>query len=364
MTGSSHGAAARSGLHRTTGHAPDSRVLIVDDSLVTRSIIQRIVETFAGFEVAASLASAQAALSYVRQHKVDIIILDVEMPERSGLDALPELLASSDHACILVLSSHCGDGAPATIKALSLGASDTLPKPDRQFYSSDFVQALQQRLHALAEGRSVRHEAVPVVLAPPVSATCQLQCIAIGSSTGGIPAIHQLLTALDPRVDAPVLITQHLPPEFMPHFVRHIDELGLRPTHLAAQGDRLVRGHVYCAPGDAHLWLERADGHVTIELLPHWAASAYKPSVDPMLEAVARCFGSSSAGVMLSGMGSDGLAGARLLADAGAPIYVQDIDTSTVWGMPGSVARAGLASVILPPRDIARFIADCWLEDA
>jgi two-component system, chemotaxis family, protein-glutamate methylesterase/glutaminase len=364
MSGAGQRATVRSGFHRPVPHDAVSRVLIVDDSLVTRSIIQRIVESLPGFEVAASVASAGAALEFLRDASADIIILDIEMPDRNGLDALPDLLERSDQACILVLSSHCGDGAPASIRALALGASDTLPKPDRQFYSREFVAALHGRLQSLADGRRTRHDPTPVVLARPAASLCPLQCIAIGSSTGGIPAIHQLLTALDPRVDAPILITQHLPTEFMLHFVRHIDELGLRPTSMAVQGARLQRGHVYCAPGDAHLGLERADGHVRIDLLPDWPATAYKPSVDPMMHAVARCFGASGAGVMLSGMGSDGLAGARALAEQGAPIYAQDIETSTVWGMPGSIARAGLASVILPPAGIARFIADCWLEDA
>ncbi|MBA1374824.1 MAG: response regulator [Blastomonas sp.] len=364
MPGAGQQATARAGFHRAMPHGAQSRVLIVDDSLVTRSIIQRIVESLSGFEVAASVPSAEAALDFLTQHGVDIIILDIEMPNRDGLDALPDLLQRSQQACILVLSSHCGDGAPASIRALALGASDTLSKPDRQFYSREFVAALHQRLQLLADGRRSRHDPVPVVLARPALTLCPLQCIAIGSSTGGIPAIHQLLTALDPRVDAPILITQHLPTDFMPHFVRHIDELKLRPVSMAVQGARLQRGHIYCAPGDAHLGLERADGQVRINLLPDWPASAYKPSVDPMMQAVARWFGASGAGVMLSGMGSDGLAGARALAEQGAPVYVQDIETSTVWGMPGSVARAGLASVILPPAGIAGFIADCWLESA
>lgn len=363
MTGAAQASAARHLPGKPDDQATCSRVLIIDDSLVTRSILQRIVETLPGLELAACVASAAAALEYLKANPADIIILDIEMPGRSGLDALPDILQASK-ARILVLSSHCGEGAPASLKALALGASDTLAKPPRQFYSQDFILALHQRLQFLAEDRQAHREAVPVVLARPIARPCPLQCIAIGSSTGGIPAIHHFLTALDPKVDAPILITQHLPAEFMPHFVRHIEELGLRPVSLACHGAPLVRGHIYCAPGDAHLGLDRADGQVRIVLLRDWPASAYKPSVDPMMEAVARCFGSSAAGVMLSGMGSDGLEGARALAEAGAPVYVQDIETSTVWGMPGSVARAGLASVILPPADIARFMADCWLEDA
>lgn len=364
MTGPRQLAVAPAGPKGTDAIVTASRVLIVDDSLVARSSIQRIVEAMPGFTVAASIASAQAAMAYLADHVVDIIVLDIEMPDRSGLDALPELLALSGDARVLVLSSHCGDGAPVTIKALALGASDTLSKPDRQFYPQDFATAFHARLRLLADARQTRREPVPLVLARPVAPPSPLSCIAIGSSTGGISAIHELLTALDPRLTAPILITQHLPTEFMPHFARHIDDLGLRPAQLATHGRRLERGHVYCAPGDAHLTLERHNGEVRMVLLSTWPNTAYRPSVDPMFQSVANCFGASAAAIMLSGMGSDGIQGAHAIAAQGAPIYVQDIQSSTVWGMPGAVARAGLASVILPPAGIARFMAECWLENA
>lgn len=343
-----------------TGHV--SQVLIVDDSLVMRSIIQRIIESTPGFTVCASLSSAQAALRFLSEHSADIILLDIEMPSRSGLDALPDLIAASNHARILVLSSQCQAGAPATLKALSLGASDTLSKPDQQFYPRDFTEALLEKLRVLGDAARFSRQAMPPVLARPVATTSALDCIAIGSSTGGISAIHELLGALDPRIDAPILITQHLPVDFIPFLIRHIGDLGLRPVHAATHGAVLQRGHIYCAPGDAHLGLEASGATARIALISDWPGTAYKPSVDPMFTAVARCFGARGAGVMLSGMGSDGLSGATLLAAEGAPIYVQDPQSSTVWGMPGAVARAGLSSVILPPAGIARFIADCWLE--
>ncbi|MDM7957142.1 chemotaxis protein CheB [Blastomonas sp.] len=341
---------------------PVSRVLIVDDSLVMRSIVQRIVEAAPGFSVCASLPSAQAALDFLARDSADIILLDIEMPRRSGLDALPDLIAASHRARILVLSSHCREGAPATLKALALGASDTLSKPDQQLYPQSFITALHDKLHVLGDAARFSREAMPPVPARPVITHSTLDCIAIGSSTGGISAIHEFLGALDPGIDAPILVTQHLPADFMPFLVRHIADLGLRPVHLAEDGAVLQRGHIYCAPGNAHLGLRASGETIRVALIPEWPRTAYKPSVDPMFTAVARCFGASGAGVMLSGMGADGLAGAHLLADEGAPVYVQDAQSSTVWGMPGAIARAGLASVMLPPAGIARFIADCWLE--
>lgn len=342
--------------------APACRVLIVDDSLVMRSVVQRIVENSPGFKVTASVASAQAALDHLAHDSADIIILDIEMPHRSGLDALPDLIAASGHARILVLSSHCAEGAPATLRALALGASDTLSKPDKHMFNGHFLAQLGEQLHLLADAAQMARRGMPPIVARRVLSHSALECLAIGSSTGGISAIHELLKALDPRIDSPILITQHLPASFIPYLVRQIDDLGLRPAHVATDGAVIKRGNIYCAPGDRHIGLKRHGADVRISLIKDWPDSAYRPSVDPMFIAVAQCFGARGAGVILSGMGSDGLAGAQMLADAGAPIYAQDAQSSTVWGMPGAVARAGLASVVLPPAHIAEFIADCWLE--
>lgn len=362
MNGLDRTAAARAHPPSMADAAAACRVLIVDDSLVMRSVVEKIVEITPGFVVTASVASAEAALVHLAANRADIIILDIEMPQRSGLDALPDLIATSGNARILVLSSHCAEGAPMTLQALALGASDTLSKPGQHLFSHNFIAQLSDRLRMLADAAALSSKTMPPILSRPVSPHSTLGCLAIGSSTGGISAIHELLRALDPRIDAPILITQHLPASFIPYLVRQIGDLGLRPAHMAENGMPLARGQIYCAPGDGHISLTRHGADVQIRLLNDWPDTAYKPSVDPMFTALAYCYGARGAGVMLSGMGNDGLVGAQLLAAHGAPIYAQDPQSSTVWGMPGAIARAGLASVVLPPAGIAEFIADCWLE--
>lgn len=339
-----------------------ARVLIIDDSLVLRSVVERIISTHPALTMVASLSSADQALTYLRAHAVDIIILDVEMPSRCGLDALPDLIAAGGSARVLVLSSQCAEGAPATLRALALGASDTLAKPGRQNYSNAFSAMLVDRLTMLKDAAQAARSAITPLLAHPAKPHHRFDCLGIGASTGGISAIHALLKSVDACVDAPILITQHLPAIFMPYMVSQINDLGMRPAHLALDGAPLLNGHIYCAPGDAHLRLHRRGSGVRIRLVKDWPGTIYKPSVDPMFMAMAECFGARCAGVLLSGMGNDGLVGAQQLAAGGAPIYAQDAQSSTVWGMPGAVARAGIASVILPPGGIAASLNKSWKE--
>ena len=181
--------------------------------------------------------------------------------------------------------------------------------------------------------------------------------MAIGASTGGLHALSDLLRALPPSFGAPILITQHLPQSFMNIFATQVQEMSGRPTSVARVGLPLARGRILVAPGDGHLSVEMSGGMPRVRITAERAPSGCLPSVDPMLASVAEAFGRTAIGVVLSGMGRDGLIGAEVLAHAGADVFVQDRTSSVVWGMPGAVAQAGLATAMLPPFQIADLLA-------
>jgi two-component system chemotaxis response regulator CheB len=183
------------------------------------------------------------------------------------------------------------------------------------------------------------------------------ECIAIGASTGGLHALSEFLRALPAETGAPILITQHLPALFMPFFARQMEAASGRVALVAEAGQQLVADRIYVAPGEAHLTVERGIDDVAVKLSRAAAASGNLPSVDPMLASVASAYGDRGVGVILSGMGKDGLLGAGRLIDAGGSILAQDRGSSAVWGMPRAVAEAGLACAMLPPAALARRVA-------
>lgn len=332
-----------------------TKVMLVDDSMVVRSIVERLISAHPQFEVVASLPGAQAALEALKTQPVDIIILDIEMPDGNGLDAMPELLAMSD-ARILILSSLAEPGGAAAVRALSMGACDTLAKPGRSSFAGNFGQILLDKLQSL--GRSVARELIPaepVVMREYRDSAASLECIAIGSSTGGIPAMLEFVEALNPDIHAPILLTQHLPCAFLPFLARQISEKTHRKVQLAVQGMGVEPDNIYIAPGNAHMQLANGIRCKRFALSTD-AIGRYMPAVDPMLQSVAEHYGENVVAIVLSGMGRDGLLGAEKVADAGGRVYAQDPASSVVWGMPGVVARAGIASAILPPDQIAAHI--------
>ena len=339
---------------------PPIRLLIVDDSAVARAVLARMATSQPGFEIAATAANADEAIAALRRVAVDIVLLDVEMPGTSGLDALPEILRLGRGARVLVVSSQCEAGAEAAVKALAMGAADTLPKPGAENFAGRFASVLCERLRRIGRGDAPETPRPASDPAPPLRAVepCRLGCLAIGASTGGLHAIASLLGALPPRVGAPILVTQHLPALFMPFFACQVAAASGRPARVAEEGAELRPDHILIAPGDAHLALEQHGSRVRVRLDTAPAASGCLPSVDVMLGAVAEVYGRSGLGVVLTGMGRDGLAGARLLAGRGGALVAQDRGSSAVWGMPGAIAGAGLASRIAPPADLAAYVAE------
>jgi two-component system chemotaxis response regulator CheB len=336
------------------------RVLVVDDSPTVRAVFARLIEAEADLEVVSSEESAESALAALLRTSPDVILLDLDMPGMGGLDAMPRMIELAAPARILVVSSLTVRGAEQTLAALSLGAADTLAKPKPGQFDKEYRDTLLRKIRLLGRvARRVREKSVPPAqpqLRPHPKELPHL--IAIGASTGGIHALGQLLSALSPRVQLPILVTQHLPGSFMDPFVRQLRSASGRPAVVACEGMSIDRGKIIVAPGEAHLTLAAdGDGTTIVRLQDGPVASGCRPSVDPMFESCARIYGAHALGVVLSGMGRDGADGAERIVRAGGTIMAQDAASSAVWGMPGAVATAGLASALLPPEQIAARIA-------
>jgi two-component system chemotaxis response regulator CheB len=343
------------------------RLMLVDDSVVAQSVFQRMLSPWPAFEVVATASTAPQALDRLAGIAVDIILLDVEMPGMDGLTALPLLIEKSGGARVLIVSSACDTGSDRAVRALTLGAADTLTKPGAGSFGGRFAEILAEKLLRIGHmpGRAAgAARAAPVPVQPPVTlrppVPGPIGCIAIGASTGGLHALSAFFKALPAEVAVPILITQHLPAAFMPYFAAQLRDIAGRAAKVAVDGDRLGSHTMLIAPGDAHLGIVKtATGHrVKLDATP--VSSGCLPSVDPMLDAVAGAFGPTAVGVVLSGMGRDGAVAARGFGAAGGEILVQDMASSVIWGMPGAVATAGEASGVLPPDEIARRIARRW----
>ncbi|WP_235302698.1 chemotaxis-specific protein-glutamate methyltransferase CheB [Sphingopyxis sp. MWB1] len=334
--------------------------MLVDDSLVVRSILERIVQQRPELEVCASVPSAQEALAYLDREPVDVIILDIEMPGMTGMDALPHIVDRAANARVLILSSNCVEGGPAAIEALSLGASDTLAKPGRGSFAGRFAETLTERILSLGQRPQplpLRSRPAAGKAATPVAMAAaehqRLDCIAIAASTGGIPAFATFLANLDPRTTAPILLTQHLPAAFMEYYARQIATLTTRKVCVAESGMAVEPNHIYLAPGDAHLMVVVNGRRREIALDRRPVDNGCCPSADPMLASVAEAYGSGGVALILSGMGRDGARGAARVKQVGGAVFAQAPETCVIWGMPGAVAKEGIANATLNPDAIA-----------
>ena len=337
-----------------TRAAAPVRVLVVDDSLVARAAYGRLIAAEEDFALAGQASTAEEALEMLRLSRVDVILLDLQMPGMGGLDALPKMMALAPRARVLVVSSLTVEGGEHTLAALALGAADTLPKPEPGRFDSDYRAMLVERIRALGPRHAQRPAPPPRMAAR--TALRPARVLAIGASTGGILALRQFFENLPPRIGLPILVTQHLPGSFLPAFVGQIARFSGRPARLAENGARLVADEILIAPGDAHLEVQVRGDDLVVRLTRASTATGCMPSVDPMLASLAQATAGKALAVVLTGMGRDGTEGARALVAAGGSVLVQDEASSAVWGMPGSIAGAGLASAILAPADLARRI--------
>lgn len=349
--------------------AASVKLMIVDDSMVARAVLSRMVGSDPMFEIAAVAGTAEDAIIALRHTVVDIILLDLEMPGAGGLKLLPDILAAANGAQVLIVSSQAENGARETVEALAMGAADTLPKPGTGRFNGSFSQILVDRLRNLARNiivdRKPQYRQASIV---PRSSSAELplrqmpdaplQLLAIGASTGGIHALANFFAELPTRIGAPIMVTQHLPPAFMTVFARQLAAASGRQCHVAIDNMPMRDEQIYVAPGDAHLSCELRRSGLVTRLLSEAMPSGCRPSVDPMFESAAACYGEGALGIVLTGMGRDGSAGAAKLVAAGGAVMAQDEKSSAVWGMPRSVADAGLAAAIDAPAGLASRVAD------
>jgi two-component system chemotaxis response regulator CheB len=338
------------------------RLMIVDDSTVARAVLSRMVESDPAFEICAVAGTAEDAIEALDQVRVDIVILDLEMPGAGGLKSIPRIIAAAGGAKVMIVSSLAEEGAEQTVAALALGAADTLPKPGTGRFNGRFSEILLSRLKAL--GYAAAPDPQPV--RPPSNRTDgvlrampadPIDVLAIGASTGGIHALGVLFHALPGRIGVPILVTQHLPAPFMPVFARQLRAVSGRDCFVAEDGMKLRPDTIILASGDAHLTVEPAGNCIIARLTHGRSVSGCMPSVDPMFASVGAVYNTGSLGVVLTGMGRDGAEGAARMVACGGSVIAQDEASCAVWGMPRAVLEAGLACAVLPPDKIARRIA-------
>ncbi len=338
------------------------RVLVVDDSVVMRRLLSEVISSDPELEVAGYAANGQIALALFDQVNPDIVTLDVEMPVMNGMQTLKAMRAARRRLPVIMFSTLTERGAEATIDSLALGASDYVAKPIDSGYNSarDRIrQDLLPRIKALCQPALVAQSPQLLSRPPatrPVRLPGRIQVVAIGCSTGGPNALAQVLPGIPADFPVPLLIVQHMPPTFTRFLAQRLTALCQMGVSEAGEGEVLKPGCMWIAPGGYHLEVLRRAQDVRLHIQQEAPENSCRPSVDVLFRSVARVFPSQVLAVVLTGMGQDGLRGCEMLTQAGAEIVVQDEPTSVVWGMPGFVARAGLAHAVLPLSEIASHI--------
>jgi two-component system, chemotaxis family, protein-glutamate methylesterase/glutaminase len=358
------------------------RVMVVDDSVVIRGMISRWIDAEPDMEVSASLRTGLDAVNQLDRVKPDVAVLDIEMPELDGISALPKLLAKKRDLVIIMASTLTRRNAEISFKALSLGASDYIPKPEStreataaETFHHDLIQKIRH-LGARARRRvspaaspaiAPAPERVREIPAQPVTApvahlplvrrtfgVLAPKVLLIGSSTGGPQALMTLVADIGPVIDRfPVLITQHMPPTFTTILAEHLARASRRPAHEAVDGEAVKPGRIYLAPGGRHMRVVRHGAETAIALDDGPPVNFCKPAVDPLFNSAIDIWQGSIMSVILTGMGSDGMRGGKEIVAAGGSVIAQDEATSVVWGMPGAAANAGICAAVLPLNQIA-----------
>lgn len=348
------------------------KVLIVDDSALVRQVLTSVFAATPDIEVVGSAADPYVAREKIKQLNPDVLTLDVEMPKMDGVTFLGNLMRLRPMPVVMV-STLTEKGADVTLRALENGAVDFVAKPKLDVaeglrdYGEEIVgkvraaaqarvKPLERRAAPTASGDLPQKHSADVILKkgaskPHFRTTDRI--IGIGSSTGGTEAIKDVLASIPMDIQAGIVISQHIPAAFSAPFAKRVDTITALSVCEAQEGQQILPGHVYIAPGDRHLLVERDGARYVCRLNDGPPVNRHKPSVDVMLRSLVQNAGPNAIGVMLTGMGDDGAEGMGELKATGAPIIAQDEKSSVVWGMPGEVVKRGFADEVLPLSRIA-----------
>lgn len=360
-----------------------ARVMVVDDSVVVRRALTTSIESGGEFAVVATLPNGALALSRLETTEVDAVLLDIEMPEMDGLETLRRIRAKWPRLPVIMCSTLTERGAAVTLDALTAGATDYVTKPSGTSSYAAALEALREELlrklravvgarreksgrfeiaHEPLARRSAPRSVAPVLEPPPTLRDASAfvrgdaalpSVLAIASSTGGPNALLDLWAGLPRPFPVPIVMVQHMPPIFTRMLAERLTASGGIRVSEGAQGERLGRGEARIAPGGFHMEISGTVEEPTVRIHEEAPENSCRPAADVLFRSVARVYGPRVLGVVLTGMGQDALVGSRAIVEAGGRVIVQDEATSVVWGMPGFVARAGLAREILPLREIA-----------
>ncbi|MDP3738753.1 MAG: chemotaxis-specific protein-glutamate methyltransferase CheB [Hyphomonadaceae bacterium] len=332
------------------------RVMFVDDSAIVRGFMRRWVEDDHRIELVKACADGLQAISDAAHLRPDVIVLDVDMPGMDGLATLPQIRRAAPDARIVMAATTTGACAVASVKALSLGACDFIAKPEAAAFGSveTYRRELIEKIVALGGYQSGAIPKAWALRAKPAQATCPPAAMVIAAATGGPAALQAFLTPIARRIEAPILIVQHMPKSFTPVFAAKLEQATGKHCREAVEGDVLASGTMLLAPGGYHMRIARCPAGRMVHLDQADPVNFCRPAADPLFESAALAFGSRLLAVVLTGVGEDGCAGAGRIAAAGGHVIVQDEATSLVWGMPGAVARAGHAEAVKPLRDLSQ----------
>lgn len=364
---------------RTDGGMEPYRVMVVDDSAVIRGIVARWLDDDPEIDVVSTAANGEVAISNAKRFNVEVVILDIEMPVMDGLTALPKLIKEVPGVRVIMASTLTRRNADVTMRALSAGAVDYMAKPESAVsggasdtYHRELIEKVKTHGATLRtrqpSGANTSSTAVksfrsqpkpggglyadrPIVLRKKSLVTPRI--LGIGSSTGGPQALLEVFKALGNKIKVPIVITQHMPATFTTILAEHISQVSGADCHEGVDGEILVPGKIYLAPGNRHMLVRAMGSRNTISLNEGPQINFCRPSVDPLFESLATIYGAATLLVMLTGMGHDGRDGSKKVVNEGGTLIGQDEASSVVWGMPGAVATEGLCHQVLPLKNIA-----------